>query len=45
MSDTTEAIDLSTLDRAVEAALLLVDKIDAGLGRLEAPPAAKAAAT
>jgi hypothetical protein len=45
MSDTTEAIDLSTLDRAVEAALLLVDKIDAGLGRLEAPPAAKAAPT
>jgi hypothetical protein len=42
MSDTADTIDESTLDRAVEAALLLVDKIDAGLGRAGAPPVAAA---
>jgi hypothetical protein len=42
MSDTAVTIGESTLDRAVEAALLLVDKIDAGLGRAGAPPVAAA---
>jgi Peptidase family M28 len=45
MADTADQIDPATLDRAVEAALLLVDKIDAGLGEQAAPPVAKAAAT
>ena len=42
MSDTADPIDESPLDRAVEAALLLVDKIDADLGRAGAPPVAAA---
>jgi Peptidase family M28 len=42
MSDTADTIDQTALDRAVEAGLLLVDKIDAGLGRVDAPPLAAA---